>query len=112
VDAAGLLIGLFDMLIGLLIVAVALPLARGKVEMNHWYGVRVRQSFQSEDQWYRINRYGGRQLMACGLIIAVVGAVAFFLELGSSPGLMALFLFAPLLVLVPAAASVLYARKA
>ncbi len=111
-DITGLVIGLFNVSMGVLIVAVAYPLAKGKVSMNHWYGVRVRQSFESEEKWYRINRYGGRQLMIWGAIIAALGAAAMFIDLGSRMELMVIFLFAPLLVLIPAARSVLYARKA
>ena len=111
-DATGLVIGLLNVFLGLLIVAIAFPLARGKVGMNHWYGVRVRQSFESEEKWYKINRYGGRQLMIWGVIIAALGAAAAFIDLGSRWELMAAFLLVPLLVLIPAARSVLYARKA
>jgi uncharacterized membrane protein len=112
VDVTGLLVGLFDVLIGTLIIAISLPLARGKVAMNHWYGVRVRQSFESEEKWYKINRFGGRQLMLWGAIIAALGAVALFLDLDDQPALTTAFLFVPLLVFVPAVRSALYARRA
>ena len=111
-DITGLVIGLFNVLMGVLIIAVAYPLAREKVGMNHLYGVRVRQSFESEEKWYKINRYGGRQLMIWGAIIAALGAVAMFMDLESSWELLVIFLLVPLLVLIPAARSVLYARKA
>ena len=111
-DVTGLAAGLFNVLMGALVFAVALPLAQGKVGMNHWYGVRVRQSFESEEKWYIINRYGGRQLMIWGAIIAAIGAVGMFIDMGERMELLFLFLHAPLLVLVPAALSVLYARRA
>jgi hypothetical protein len=57
-DVMGLLIGLIDVLIGLLISALAWPLVKGRVEMNHFYGVRVRQAFEPEEKWYKLNQYG------------------------------------------------------
>ncbi|MDW5563128.1 MAG: SdpI family protein [Methanomassiliicoccus sp.] len=111
-DATGLIIGLLDLLVGLLLFAVAVPLIRGKVGMNHWYGVRVRQSFESEEKWYKINRYGGRQLMIWGLIIAAMGAVGAFVDMDERTEMLLLFALVPLLVFVPAVRSVLYARKA
>jgi uncharacterized membrane protein len=111
VDVAGLLIGLYNVLFGIVIVMVALPLSQGKVAMNHFYGVRVRRSFESEEKWYKINRFGGRQLMIWGAIIAAMGAMMIFLDLEKIGEGMYLFLFVPLLVLVPAVRSVLYARR-
>ena len=29
--------------------------------MNHLYGIRIKKSFESEDSWYKINEYGGKQ---------------------------------------------------
>ena len=111
-DVAGLLVGLYNVLLGIVIIVVALPLSRGKVAMNHFYGVRVRQSFESEEKWYKINRFGGRQLMTWGAIIATIGMMTMFLDLEDLGEGMYLFLFVPLLVLVPAVRSVLYARRA
>jgi hypothetical protein len=48
-DVRGLLIDLIDVLIDS---ALAWPLVKGRVEMNHFYGVRVRQVFESEEKWY------------------------------------------------------------
>lgn len=111
-DVTGLLIGLLNVMMGLLVVAVSLPLVRGKVGMNHSYGIRVRQSFESEEKWFKINRYGGRQLMIWGAIIAALGVVTMFLDVDGLGDGMLLLLFVPLLILVPAVQSIFYARKA
>lgn len=44
---------------------LSLPLIFRKVPMNHFNGIRLRASFESEERWYDINAYGGRQLAAC-----------------------------------------------
>ena len=60
------MIGLTDICTGLILIAVCLPLVKKKVKMNRWYGIRVPKAFRSEEDWYKINEYGGRQLMYLG----------------------------------------------
>lgn len=85
--------------IGLLTAALALPLVARRVPMNRWYGVRIPKAFASSRNWYEINAYGGKLLLAYGL-----GLTAFGLLLGplapprESPW-MAPFIVGPLLVL-------------
>ena len=55
--------------IALLMAGLSVPLARGKVPMNHFYGVRFPQSFKSDRHWYAINRYGGKALSAASIPI-------------------------------------------
>lgn len=110
-DVTGAIIGLLNVFLGVVVIGIAYPLAKGKVAMNRTYGVRVRQSFESEEKWYKINRYGGRKLMIWGAIIAVIGVAAMFIDVGSRWELTTMFLLAPLLLFVPAAQAVLYARK-
>ncbi len=63
----------------LVVIATAIPLIRGKVKMNAWYGVRIPAAFTSEAAWFAINRYGGRLLLRWGLVIAVVALIGVFL---------------------------------
>ena len=68
-------VALIHVAVGLLVMCSAVPLIRRKVGMNPWYGVRIPQSFESEERWYEINAYGGRLLLALGGVIAATGAV-------------------------------------
>ena len=43
--------------------ALAMPLVRGKVKRNVFYGARFPESFQSEEAWLAINRYAGQRLL-------------------------------------------------
>jgi SdpI/YfhL protein family len=64
--------------VGFLILGTCIPLILHKVPMNHFYGVRIRESFSSVERWYEINEYGGR-LLACGsCAIILTGAAGFF----------------------------------
>ncbi len=68
------------LLAAIVAVAAAVPLIQKRVKMNHWYGVRIPASFASEEAWFDINRYGGRLLLAWGLVIAATAIGGAFLE--------------------------------
>ena len=46
--------------------------------MNGVYGIRIPAAFESEQRWYDINAYGGRQLAIWSWLITVTGVVGFF----------------------------------
>jgi hypothetical protein len=113
VDPTGAVLGIVWLFTGVVLSALAIPLITGRVAMNHWYGVRVKRSFESNELWYKINRHGGIRLLAGGGIISFLGSVALFLDLGNNPALLVLFALIPLAVVIAAAADcVWYARRA
>jgi uncharacterized membrane protein len=61
-------------------IAAAIPLIGGRVKMNPWYGVRLPEAFASNDRWLEINRFGGRLLLAWGIIIGLTATVGSFLS--------------------------------
>jgi len=66
------------LLVGFSTIALALPLVRGRVSMNRWYGIRVRAAFASPAAWFDINRYGGGLFCAWGcsiVVLALLGAL-------------------------------------
>ena len=99
-DAVAITVGCSWIVAGLLTCGLSLPLVRGRVARNPLYGVRFPQSFASEDAWYAINRYGGRQLCLWSLPMIAVGVVSLFLPLQTHVGLTLLLGFAPLLFLM------------
>jgi hypothetical protein len=107
------------MAIGALIVVLAVPLLLRSVPMNHGYGVRVREAFVSQSNWYAINAFGGKCLLTVGLLLLAVGlfllAVGYFgRALAPSPrsAWAPVYLLVPLLALFPAVAVIRsYARR-
>jgi len=67
------------LLSGVLIFLLSLPLVYRKVPMNHFYGVRIRASFESDRRWYDINAYGGRLMAIGSLPIMAAGVVGLLL---------------------------------
>lgn len=98
--------------IGLLTAAVAIPLVLRKIPMNRYYGIRITKAFKSNRNWYDINAYGGKLLLAYGLLLTVFGLAARDLAPSQTSIWMAPFIVGPLLLLFPLFALIgLYARR-
>lgn len=106
-----LILGASHILIALVITLLSIPLIRGEMPMNSFYGVRFKKSYESNENWYRINRYGGKQLLIWSAVLAFMGIVTIFLPIEKDSILFLPSLLAPLIILVPAVTSYLYARK-
>jgi uncharacterized membrane protein len=110
-ESASISLGLTNIFAALLIIGISIPLVMRKIPMNHFYGVRFKKSYESDENWYKINHYGGKQLIAWSIPLLIIGAVTFFLPLNGSGILSTLIGCAPLIVLVPAYLSYKYAKK-
>ena len=62
---------------GLLLIGLAVPLIRRKVPPNHWYGFRVPRTLADPGVWSEANASSGRCLRSAGLVM-VVGSMALF----------------------------------
>jgi hypothetical protein len=99
-DAVAITVGTSWTITGLIIIGLAVPLARGRVGRNGLYGVRFPQSFQSDDAWYVINRFGGKRLIIWAVPLILVGIACFFLPLQRHTDLTLILGFAPLIFLL------------
>ena len=106
-----IIFGFTNLFVGGVLLALALPLAKGKVKMNHFYGVRFKKSFESEEHWYEINRYGGQLLVYWSIAIMGIGLVCFVVPIAVGGVLFWVFSLAPLLVIIPAVQSYRYAQR-
>lgn len=109
--AGNIIVGLTHLLVGGLSLALSIPLIKGKVKMNYLYGVRFKKSFESEERWYEINRYGGRLLAYWSVSMMAVGVVMFFIPFEAGHVLFWVVLLYPLTALIPALQSYRYARR-
>ena len=108
---AALALGLSLMFSAVLMILLAIPLLKRKIPMNRWYGARFKKSFESDENWYRINAYGAKQLIIWSIPLLIIGLVAIFLPLEGNARLFNAIAFSPLLVCVPCLVSYRYARK-
>jgi uncharacterized membrane protein len=65
-------------IVGAIYVVIGVPLARGRVRPNAWYGFRTPKTFSSPTIWYEANRIAGIDLIIGGVVI-IVGVVALLL---------------------------------
>jgi len=99
-EAENIIFAVMHVGIGLLLMAIAVPLKNGKVAMNHVIGVRMKKSFTSEKNWYLMNAYGGRQLLRWSSVLVLVGIGVMFFPFNGNELFIALFAFMPLIVLI------------
>jgi hypothetical protein len=67
-------------IVGIIVIAVCIPLYLGKIKMNRAYGFRIAKAFESEENWLKINKYGAALLMCWGVFVIIAGAVCLFIE--------------------------------
>ncbi|WP_252316002.1 SdpI family protein [Sinobaca sp. H24] len=78
--------------------------------MNSLYGVRFPQSYESDEKWFRINKYGGRRMIIWSVPLFAAGIIALFLPPLEEANEL-IFSLLPLIIIIPAVESYLYARK-
>jgi uncharacterized membrane protein len=81
--------------VSILLIALAVPLLKGLVAPNSWYGVRIPKSLASAENWYRINRYGAKQLVGWSGVSLVVTVSGFFLTIEEASPLFWFYLLIP-----------------
>ena len=72
-------VGLGNIIVGLLLIILCVPLVKRKIKMNKWYGMRYPEAFKSEEDWYRINEYGGRIFIYWTIPSVLIGVIVLFL---------------------------------
>jgi hypothetical protein len=110
-ETAGICLGLTNIFVAILIIGISIPLVMRKIPMNRFYGVRFKKSFESDENWYKINHYGGKQLIAWSIPLLIIGILTFVFPVREDSMLTTLIGCAPLIVLVPAYLSYKYASK-
>lgn len=72
------LLAIINVIAGLLMAAIALPLVLGKIPPNLWYGFRTPRTLRDPAVWYPANAYAGRWLFASGIAIALAAVALLF----------------------------------
>lgn len=111
-NSINLILGFLSIGYGFLFMGISIPLLRGSFPRNSLYGFRFRQSFESEEAWQRINRYGARRMILWSLVILVLGLGTFFLPLGESVILIVIVaVVPPMVILIPVIEAYRYAQR-
>lgn len=76
-----LALALMDISCAVLFVLISIPLVYRKVPMNRWYGFRLKKSFRSDEDWYAINAYGGKQMILWTPLLFASGILKLYVPL-------------------------------
>lgn len=96
---------------GLLVIAVSIPLFLEQIGMNRWYGIRFKKSYQSDEHWYAINKFGAARFIVWSVPVVLLGVAAFFISVEDNTAIQWLYIIAPMLLIIPTLQSYLFARK-
>ena len=66
------------MICGILFIGISIPLLMGETKRNRLYGIRFHKSFESEENWCKINRYSAKEIIFWSIPIMIVGIAALF----------------------------------
>ena len=69
---------LIYLVVGILFIAISIPLIKRKVKINNWYGVRLPQTMKNEKIWYAVNEKSGKHLFAFGTAI-ILFSILFYI---------------------------------
>ena len=95
--------GLLNIVSGVLIIGISIPLVKRKIKMNRFYGMRIRKAFESDEIWYELNAYAGKLGIVWSIPIIVAGIICFFIPIHDEN----IVVLALVLVLVPVAVGAL-----
>ena len=86
-----------------MIIGLAIPLVLRRIGSNRRYGIRYRKAFRSEESWYEINAFGGRQILIWAVPIVAAGFAILFIPVADPPSLLQILLLGggPVVVFLP-----------
>lgn len=111
-NVINLILGLSFIIAGAIFILISIPLLKGSIKMNDWYGMRIKKSFESDENWYKINKYGAQQLIKWSALLVLIGIATFFIPFGNNEIWIIVFSFVPVFVIIPPVIKTYqYARK-
>jgi uncharacterized membrane protein len=66
-------------ILGMLFIALGVPLMRRRVPRNRWYGFRIPKTLASDSVWYPANAIAGRDMVVAGSAVAACALATMFL---------------------------------
>ena len=91
--------GLTLVIVGVVFVIIALPLVRGRVPRNGFYGYRIPTTMRDDRIWYPVNTLMGLWLIWAGSLATVIGVLLLLLRHSDDAARLVLSLGVPALIL-------------
>lgn len=64
--------------LGVIFIGVSIPLIRGKIGPNLWYGFRTPRTLRDPEIWYPVNAYAAWRMLWFGVAQSVAAVVLYF----------------------------------
>jgi uncharacterized membrane protein len=77
-------------ILGMVFVALGVPLVQRRIPRNRWYGFRVRKTLATDAVWYAANEVAGRDMIWAGTIVAIVALASMGLAGTAEPATVAM----------------------
>lgn len=61
----------FFVLAGCFLIGLSIPLIRGRVKPNGWYGFRITLTLNNPEIWYPVNRFAGWWLLGYAIVLVI-----------------------------------------
>lgn len=110
-ETINIVLGISNLTCGLLVILLSIPLKKGSIKMNKFYGFRISKSFESEENWYKINKYGAERFLFWSIPMLAIGTIAFFIPFNEYSVVFWIFLLAPLIIFIPVIETLQYAKN-
>lgn len=87
-------------IVGLIYIGLGIPLLRGRVPPNSFYGCRTTKTLSNKEIWYAVNRVTGRDLVIGGVAVIFTAFAVFIFGRSIHPPYAAAILLAVLVLAV------------
>ncbi|MGE5379754.1 MAG: SdpI family protein [Methylocystaceae bacterium] len=104
-----LIIGITDLIICTIFILIAVKLIKHRAPRNGLIGFRIRKAYESDENWYSINEYGGRRLLIWSIPVGIIGIIALAVPISQTA--LEWCSYAPLILLAAIAETAAFARK-
>ena len=82
-----------------ILIVISLLLIKGYIKMNYLIGVRYPEAFYTDENWYKINAYGGKVFLIWAILIVMAAILLFLLPVDNSIILIAyIIVFATIII--------------
>lgn len=106
-----IILGLSNVITAIIMILVVIPLKNGSIKMNQIYGMRISKAFESDENWYKINKYGANRFIIWTIPLFIIGLITFFIPFNNNGILIPIFALAPLIIIIPTVETYIYAKK-
>ncbi len=109
-NTSSIVVSISLVFIGIVGVAVAIPMLLGKIPRNNFYGFRTKLTLSSDKIWYSTNRFSAIALIYWAVFNLLIGIGSFWFH-PMSDDLQLLLIIPPLSAFIPCLISYLWMKK-